>query len=109
MPEQTDALARRAAAGDTRAREELVDRVMPMVTRLARRFEGRVPREDLEQAGVVGVLSALPGYDPGRGTAFAAYAMPFAAGEMLAVVRGTAPVHVSRTAASISPAANGIA
>ena len=113
MPEQTDALARRAAAGDTRAREELVDRVMPMVARLARRFEGRVPREDLEQAGVVGVLSALPGYDPGRGTAFAAYAMPFAAGEMLAVVRGTAPVHVSRTgrdlAAAVEAAADSLA
>jgi RNA polymerase sigma-B factor len=113
MAERAEALATRAAAGDARARDELVGRVMPMVTRLARRFEGRVPREDLEQAGVVGVLSAIPGYDPGRGTAFATYAMPFAAGEMLAVVRGTAPVHVSRTgrdlAAAVEAAADALA
>ena len=113
MPEQTDALAARAAAGDAEARDELVERVMPMVSRLARRFEGRVPREDLEQAGVVGVLSAISGYDPGRGTAFATYATPFAAGEMLAVVRGIAPVHVSRTgrdlAAAVEAAADAVA
>jgi RNA polymerase sigma-B factor len=113
MPEPADALAARAAAGDAQARDELVQRVMPMVSRLARRFEGRVPREDLEQAGVVGVLSAIPGYDPARGTAFAAYATPFAAGEMLAVIRGIAPVHVSRTgrdlAAAVEAAADAVA
>lgn len=113
MPELADALATRAATGDAEARDQLVERVMPMVTRLARRFEGRVPREDLVQAGVVGVLSAIPGYDPARGAAFAAYAMPFAAGEMLAVVRGTAPVHVSRTgrdlAAAVEAAADALA
>jgi RNA polymerase sigma-B factor len=97
MHDAIDALAARAAGGDAAARGELIDRLMPLVSRLARRFEGRAAREDLEQAGVVGVLSALSGYDPSRGTAFAAYATPFAAGEMLAVLRGSAPVHVSRT------------
>jgi RNA polymerase sigma-B factor len=104
MPEAADALAARAAGGDPKARDELVERVMPMVSRLARRFEGRVSREDLEQAGVVGVLSAISGYDPGRGAPFAAYATPFAAGEMLAAVRGTAPVHVSRTGRDLAAA-----
>ena len=91
------ALGARAAAGHVAARDELVDRLMPLVSRLARRFAGRAAQEDLEQAGVVGVLAALPGYDSGRGTAFATYATPFAVGEMLAVARGSAPVHVSRT------------
>jgi RNA polymerase sigma-B factor len=77
---------------------------MPMLTRLARRFEGRAQREDLEQAGVVGVLSAIPGYDPRRGTAFATYATPFAVGEMLAVMRGSAPVHVSRAGRDLAAA-----
>lgn len=97
MPETPDALAARAAAGDDAARAELVERLIPLLSRLARRLEGRAADEDLEQAGVVGVLAALPGYDPSRGTAFATYATPFAVGEMLAVLRASAPVHVTRT------------
>jgi RNA polymerase sigma-B factor len=112
MPEAVDALAVRAAGGDAAARAELVERLMPRLSRLARRFAGRASQEDLEQAGVVGVLSALSGYDPDRGTAFATYATPFAAGEMLAVVRASAPVHVSRTgrdlAATVVAAADAV-
>ena len=113
MPEAVDPLAIRAAGGDEEARAELVERLMPLLARLARRFAGRAAREDLEQAGVLGVLAALPGYDPSRGVAFAAYATPFAAGEMLAVLRGAAPVHVSRTgrelAATVEAAADAVA
>ena len=112
MPERADALAIRAAGGDSEARAALVERLMPMLSGLARRFEGRSAREDLEQAGVVGLLAALPGYDPSRGTAFASYAAPFAVGEMLAVLRGSAPVHVSRTgrelAATVEAAADAV-
>jgi RNA polymerase sigma-B factor len=104
MPEAVDALAARAAGGDAAARDQVIERLMPMLTRLARRFEGRAQREDLEQAGVVGVLSAIPGYDPRRGTAFATYATPFAVGEMLAVMRGSAPVHVSRAGRDLAAA-----
>jgi RNA polymerase sigma-B factor len=113
MPEAVEALAARAAGGDTAARDELVERLGPMLTRLARRFEGRAQREDLEQAGAIGILAAIPGYDPQRGTAFATYATPFAVGEMLAVLRGAAPVHVTRTgrdlAAAVEAAAEAIA
>lgn len=104
MPEAVDALAARAAGGDAAARDQVIERLMPMLTRLARRFEGRAQREDLEQAGVIGLLSAIPGYDPGRGTAFATYATPFAVGEMLAVMRGSAPVHVSRAGRDLAAA-----
>ena len=113
MPESPDALALRAAGGDAVARDALVERLRPLVGGLARRFAGRAPREDLEQAGVVGLLAAVPGYDPGRGTGFPTYATPFVAGEMLAVLRGSAPVHVSRTgrdlAATVEAAADAVA
>jgi RNA polymerase sigma-B factor len=104
MAEGTDALAARAADGDPAARAELVERLTPLVARLARRWEGRAAREDLQQAGMVGVLSALDGFDPGRGTAFASYAAPFAVGEMMAVLRGSAPVHVTRTGRDLAAA-----
>lgn len=90
-------LAARAAAGDDDARADLVAALQPLVARLAARFAGRVPRPDLEQSGMIGVLAAVPGYDPERGP-FEAYATPYAVGEMLKVARSAAPVRVTRGA-----------
>src|ERR1043165_5408259 len=72
----------------------------PLVAGLARRFEGRVPRSDLEQAGMVGLLQAARSFDPEQGTPFGGYATPFVVGEMLACVRQlAAPVKVPRSVA----------
>lgn len=68
-------LVRRAQQGDAAAREELIDRLLPLVSSLARRFrtEG-LDQTDLIQEGIVGLLRALERYDPDRGVPFAAYA-----------------------------------
>jgi RNA polymerase sigma factor (sigma-70 family) len=72
--EATDLLLR-AQAGDIAAREQLIDRLLPLVSSLARRFrtEG-LDQTDLIQEGIVGLLRALERYDPARGVPFAAYA-----------------------------------
>jgi len=68
-------LVRRAQAGDSVARERLIDRTLPLVSSLARRFrtEG-LEQTDMVQEGIVGLLRALERYDPQRGVPFAAYA-----------------------------------
>ena len=68
-----DELAVRAAA-DPRAREELIERFLPLVLSLARsyRVEG-LELADLVQEGCVGLLRAVRRYDAARGP-FAAYA-----------------------------------
>ncbi len=105
--EPTAVLAVRAARGEADAREALVERLAPMVAALAHRFAGRVPAADLEQAGMLGVLKAVNGFDPNLGTAFEAYASPFAVGEMLAVVRqSTSPVRVPRAVRDIERQVN---
>jgi RNA polymerase primary sigma factor len=76
--DQSDAMAdlcRRAQAGDTRAREELIDRLLPLVNAHTRRYrtEGLDPR-DLLQDGIVGLLRALERYDPSRDVPFAGFA-----------------------------------
>jgi RNA polymerase sigma-B factor len=83
-------LAVRARRGDAAARELLVTRLRPMLIALARRFEGAAPRSDLEQSGVLGLLSAVDGYDPGRGVRFETYASPFVVGEMATCARESA-------------------
>lgn len=76
-PSSTEAerLALRAKAGDVQAREQLIERLLPLVDSLARayRTEG-LDHGDLVQEGIVGLLRALRRYDPGRGTPFPAWA-----------------------------------
>jgi RNA polymerase sigma factor (sigma-70 family) len=71
----TPDLVRRAQAGDSAAREQLIAGLLPLVSSLARRFrtEG-LDQTDLIQEGIVGLLRALERYDPDRGVPFAAYA-----------------------------------
>jgi RNA polymerase sigma factor (sigma-70 family) len=64
-----------AQSGDAAARARLVDAFMPLIDAQARRYRGaRVQRLELLQEGVVGLLRALDGFDPARGTPFWAYA-----------------------------------
>jgi RNA polymerase sigma factor (sigma-70 family) len=64
-----------AQAGDPGAREELINRFLPFINFLARRYHAdRLDHLDLVQEGCVGVLRALARYEPARGVPFAAYA-----------------------------------
>src|SRR6185437_12475491 len=79
--EPTAILASRAARGGADAQTALIERMQPLLTGIARRFRGIAPEPDLLQSGTLGLLLALPGYDPERGP-FEPYATPFVVGEM---------------------------
>src|SRR4051812_9854048 len=89
--------------GDERARAELVNRHMPLVRQLARRYAyTSEPLDDLVQVGSVGLLQALSRYDPRVGSSFKAYAVPTILGELRRQPRGGGPgtpPHAARTAA----------
>jgi RNA polymerase primary sigma factor len=74
--ERETLLARRAVADDGRARDELVDACLPAIAGMARHYRGAttIDRDELVQAGVLGLLRGLRRYDPARGTPFWAYA-----------------------------------
>jgi RNA polymerase sigma factor (sigma-70 family) len=65
-----------AKAGDTEARDALIETFLPLVAGIARIYRGSVAvdRRELMQDGVVGLLRALRRYDPGLDTPFWAYA-----------------------------------
>jgi RNA polymerase sigma factor (sigma-70 family) len=73
--DEADELARRAQAGDDAAREELIQRLLPLVHSTARRYrtEG-LEQADLLQEGIAGLLRALQRFDPARGVPFAVFA-----------------------------------
>jgi RNA polymerase sigma-B factor len=75
--------ARYRGRHDLTAREELVERFLPLATQLAQRYRrGAEPLEDLVQVASVGLLKAIDRFDPERGTAFSSFAVPTIAGEL---------------------------
>ncbi len=84
--------------GDRRAREELVERFLPLARKLASRYSSpREPLDDLVQVASVGLLAAIDRFDPDRGTAFRAFAVPTILGELKRHFRNTGwAMHVPR-------------
>ena len=69
--------------GDRSAREELVERHLPLVRALARRYAGRGEAlEDIEQVGAIGLLKAIDRYELSREVALTTYATPNVVGEI---------------------------
>ncbi|HYF27933.1 MAG TPA: SigB/SigF/SigG family RNA polymerase sigma factor [Baekduia sp.] len=78
-----DLLARWREEGDVRARDEVVQRMMPLTRSLARRYANKgEPLEDLEQVASVGLLKAIERFDLDRDVRFATFAVPTIAGEI---------------------------
>ena len=76
-------LSRYHDADDRAARDEAIERNLPLVRALARRFS-RSPEQtdDLVQAGAIGLIKAVDGFDLERGDDLGAYAVPTIVGEL---------------------------
>ena len=78
-----DLLRRYHELGDASAREELVERHLPLVRSLARRYAGRGESlEDIEQVGAIGLIKAIDRYELSREVALTTYATPNVVGEI---------------------------
>jgi RNA polymerase sigma-B factor len=76
-------LARYRASGDPAAREQLVERFLPLARQLARRYQrGGEQLDDLVQVASLGLLKAIDRFDPERETAFSSFAVPTILGEL---------------------------
>ncbi|MDT8435611.1 MAG: RNA polymerase sigma factor RpoD/SigA [Gemmatimonadota bacterium] len=75
-PEEEDALARRARAGDTEALERLIRSNLRFVVSVAKRYQNRgLSFADLIQEGNVGLVTAARKFDPDQGVKFISYAV----------------------------------
>jgi RNA polymerase sigma-B factor len=83
---------------DVEARRVLIERMMPLVRSLARRYANRgEPLDDLEQVGCVGLIKAVDRFDIDRQLRFSTFAVPTILGEIKRHFRDRAwSVRVSR-------------
>jgi RNA polymerase sigma-B factor len=84
--------------GDQSAREALVERLLPLARRMARRYRrSDEPLDDLVQVATLGLIKAIDRFDPERETAFSSYAVPTMLGELKRYFRDNGwAVHVPR-------------
>jgi RNA polymerase sigma-B factor len=81
--EDRELLRRYHEQGDTTAREELIERHLPLVRSLARRYAGRGEAlEDIEQVGAIGLIKAIDRFELAREVSLATYATPNVVGEI---------------------------
>jgi RNA polymerase sigma-B factor len=81
--EDRDLLRRYHENGDTSARELLIERHLPLVRSLARRYAGRGEAlEDIEQVGAIGLIKAIDRFELAREVSLATYATPNVVGEI---------------------------
>jgi RNA polymerase sigma-B factor len=95
---ETRALFERFGRDEPGARDELIERFLPLARQLARRYQrANEPFDDLLQVASVGLVKAVDRFDPGRGVAFSSYAVPTILGELKRYFRDSGwAVHVPR-------------
>lgn len=101
--ESGSAFFERAAKGDAAAQTRIVEENIGLVHASARRFMGRgIEYDDLFQAGCMGLVKAVTGFDLTRGVQFSTYAVPVIMGEMRRLFRDDGPIKISRALKELS-------
>lgn len=95
---EMDALLRRSRAGDSAAREKLIEGNLRLVLSVIQRFEKRGENpDDLFQVGCIGLIKAISNFDPDKQVRFSTYGVPMIAGEVRRYLRDNSAIRVSRS------------
>lgn len=85
------------------SREKMIQENTGLVHACAKRFKSRgIEYDDLFQAGCVGLVKAVDGFDETRGVKFSTYAVPVILGEMRRLFRDGGAVKVGRSLKELS-------
>ncbi|MBQ3220656.1 MAG: RNA polymerase sporulation sigma factor SigG [Clostridia bacterium] len=95
---ENEELMKRLKAGDKKARDEFIVGNMRLVLSLVKRFRIKnLGADDVFQAGCVGLIKAIDGFDMRVGVKFSTYAVPMIVGEIKRYLRDGNSLRVSRS------------
>ena len=95
---ENDELMKKLKQGDKQARETFIVGNMRLVLSLVKRFRIKnLGADDVFQAGCVGLIKAIDGFDIGVGVKFSTYAVPMIVGEIKRYLRDGNSLRVSRS------------
>ncbi len=95
---ENEELMLRLKQGDKQARERFIVGNMRLVLSLVKRFRIKnLGADDVFQAGCVGLIKAIDGFDIGVGVKFSTYAVPMIVGEIKRYLRDGNSLRVSRS------------
>ena len=95
---ENEELMLKIKAGDKRARDEFIVGNMRLVLSLVKRFRIKnLGADDVFQAGCVGLIKAIDGFDINVGVKFSTYAVPMIIGEIKRYLRDGNSLRVSRS------------
>ena len=95
---ENEELMLRIKQGDKRARDEFIVGNMRLVLSLIKRFRVKnLGADDVFQAGCVGLIKAIDGFDVSVGVKFSTYAVPMIVGEIKRYLRDGNSLRVSRS------------
>jgi RNA polymerase sigma-B factor len=96
---ERELLERYHASGDIAARQQLIERFLPLARKLVRNFERPgESSDDLMQVASLGLVKAVDRFELDRGTAFSSFAVPTIVGELKRYLRDAGwDVHVPRS------------
>ena len=95
---ENDELMKKIKDGDKQAREKFIVGNMRLVLSLIKRFRIKnLGADDVFQAGCVGLIKAIDGFDLSVGVKFSTYAVPMIVGEIKRYLRDGNSLRVSRS------------
>ena len=95
---ESEELMLRLKKGDKRAREQFIVGNMRLVLSLIKRFRIKnLGADDVFQAGCVGLIKAIDGFDVSVGVKFSTYAVPMIVGEIKRYLRDGNSLRVARS------------
>ncbi len=91
-------LIKKAKLGDKKALDELVEKNLPLVTAISKKFLNRgYEYEDIFQIGSMGLIKAINNFDASYNVQFSTYAVPMIMGEIRRFIRDDGLIKVSRS------------
>ncbi len=87
-PEEEELLVERLMAGDTEARNILIEHNLRLVAHIAKKYSSTgYPADDLCSIGSIGLIKAVSSYKPEKGTKLGTYAVKCITNEILMFIR----------------------